>query len=212
MVEIIPAIAEKDWAALEEKVASIAPFVTWVHINISDGSMGTETTITDFSGISDLSVRYPKLHFEAHILSANPEKYVRSLADSGFTRLIAHVECNDPRRFIEESKYDDVEIGIAIDGATEIEQIEPFLEDIDFVVVMTREAGVSDGEFLPEAVEKAKLIHHNYPDLPIEVVGSISETTVKAVKDVGATRIVSSDYIFKHSAGVSDAIETLQSA
>lgn len=210
-IDVIPGIAEKSWSEFEKKVALAAPYATWLHVTVSDGTMGTDATHLDYSKLPELLAAYPQVSFEAHIQAATPEKYIRSLADAGFKRLIAHVECNDPRRFLEEAKFDEVEVGIALDGATEIDQVEPFLEEVDFVVVMTAEAGGSGGKFLPEAVEKVKLIRQNFLDLPIEVVGGITDVTVKAVKDAGATRIVSSAYIFDGSQ-VGEAMDTLQTA
>lgn len=211
MVEIIPGISESDWDALTRKVALVAPFTQWIHLNVSDGSMGTPETLTDVSKLSEIASSYPELHVEVHLLTANPEKYVRPLADAGVKRIIAHVESNDPRLFLESAKFDEVEVGLALDGTTEIEQLEPFLEEIDFVSIMTAEAGVSGGTFLPEAVEKIKLLHQNYPDLPIEVVGGITDQTVKTVKDAGATRIVAGDYIFHNPATAAASLESLKS-
>jgi ribulose-phosphate 3-epimerase len=211
-IDVIPAVVESDWEALDQKVALVAPFVPWVHINISDGSIGASETFADVTKLTELTKKYPHVSFEAHLLVANPDKYVRSLADGGFTRIIAHIESNDPRLFLDVAKYDEVEVGIALDGATEIDQVEPFLEEVDFVVVMTAEVGASGGTFLPEAVEKIKLIRQNYPDLPIEAVGGITDANVKAVKDAGATRIVATDYIFKHVQNVEEAIETLKNS
>lgn len=212
MVEIIPGISESDWNALTQKISLVAPFTRWIHLNVSDGSMGTPETLTDVSKLSELASLYPDLGVEVHLLTANPEKYVRPIADSGVKRIIAHVECNDPRRFLDEAKFDEVEVGLALDGTTEIEQVEPFLEEIDFVSIMTAEAGVSGGTFLPEAVEKVKLIRQNYPDLPIEVVGGITDATVKTVKEAGATRIVAGDYIFRDPTNAVEAIESLRNA
>lgn len=210
-IDVIPEIIETDWTEIEKKVALVAPYVSWVHVCISDGTMGTDATISDFSHFPDLVKQYPKLSFEARLLVASPEKYVRQLADAGFTRLIAHVESNDPRMFLEAAKFDEVEVGIALDGATEIEQVEPFLEEIDFVVVMTAEAGPVGGAFLPEAVEKIKLIRQNLPDLPIEAVGGITEATAKIVKEAGATRVVSSSYLFRDAGDVAGRVEALRS-
>ena len=208
--DIVPGIFEKEWDALLSKVRLAAPVAHTLHIYVSDGSLGTPETWTEASRFKEVAEQFPDVTFEAHILSANPEKYVRPLADNGFRRIIAHVESNDPRRFLEAAKYDDVEVGIAIDGATEVEQIEPFLEEIDVAVVMTAEAGVIGGTFLPEAIEKIKLIHQNFPDLPIEAVGGITDRSVKAVKDAGAARVVASQYIFASGNSVEDAIAELE--
>ncbi len=210
-VDVIPEIVETEWNEFERKVAVAARNASWVHMTISDGSMGTDATFKDFSGLSELTKRYPQVFFEARLLVANPEKYVRLLIDAGCKRLIAHVESNDPRMFLEAAKFDEIEIGIALDGATEIDQVEPFLEEIDYVVVMTAEAGSVGGTFLPEAVEKIRLIRQNFPDLPIEAVGAINEATVKVVKDAGATRVVSNSFLFADENDMASRIELLQS-
>lgn len=212
MVDIIPGISESDWDAFSQKVALAAPFTQWVHINVSDGSMGTPETLTDISKLSDILTQYPELHVEVHLLTVNPEKFVRSLVDAGVKRIVAHVESNDPRRFLDEAKFDEVEVGMALDGTTEIEEIEPFLEEVDYVSVMTSEAGVSGGTFLPESVEKITLIRQHYPDLPIEAVGGITDATIKAVKDAGATRIVAGDFLFRDPGSIAESIESLKSA
>lgn len=211
-IDVIVGVSETDWDAFAIKVALAAPYVDWIHVGVSDGTMGIAATITDFSRLSEIMDTYPNVSFEARLLTATPEKYVRSLADAGFKRLIVHVESNDPRRFLEEVKFDEVEVGIAMDGATEIEEVEPFLEEVDFVVVMTAEAGEAAGTFLPEAVEKVKLIRQNLPDLPIEAVGGINDATVKTVKDAGATRIVSTAFVLQNPNGVGEAVEALAHA
>lgn len=208
--EIVPGVFEKTWEAVEGRIQEAIPFAKTLHIYLSDGTLGTTETFADPERFKDLVRSYPDVVFEAHILSANPEKLVRQIADSGFRRVIAHVEANDPRRFLELAKYDEVEVGIAIDGATEVEQVEPFLEAVDFVVVMTAEAGDVGGDFLPETLEKIKLIHGNFPDLPIECVGGITDRSIKAVKDTGATRIVSTKYLYDH--GIEGAIAELERA
>lgn len=211
-IEIVPGIFEKDWTAFVQKVALAAPYVPWVHTDILDNTMVAGKTVSDFSKLPELKGSYPNVSFEAHLMVGNPEKYVRELVDSGFDRLIAHVEANDPRRFLEAAKFEEVEVGLALDGTTEVEVIEPLLEEVAFVVVLTAEAGAPDRPFLPEAAEKVKLIRENYPDLPIEALGGITPENVKTVKDAGATRIVSTHFIFNDPQNVAAAIEALKAA
>ncbi len=210
-VDIIPGIFEKDWTGFAQKVALAAPYTSWVHVDVLDGTMVEGSTLTDFSGLPSLKENYPRLFFEAHFMVANPDKYIKSFVDAGFSRLIAHVESNDPRNFLAMARFEEVEVGLAIDGTTEIVEIEPFIEEVDFVVVLSAEAGAPDRPFLPEAVEKVKLLRQNYPDLVIEVIGGISDTNIKAVKDAGATRVVSTSYIFR-SSDVGEALEGLRRA
>lgn len=210
-IDIIPGILEKEWAPIEERLRLVAGLVRTVQIDIADNTLVPNVTFLQFVEFGQLD-QFGTLNFEAHLMVANPEKYIKPLVDAGFKRLIAHVEAHDPRLFLEQVKYEQVEVGLAIDGATELDQIEPFLEEIDMVLVMTIEAGFSGQEFMTETVEKMKTIHQNFPDLPIEVDGGINAETAKIVKDAGATRLVSTSFLFKDPAGIAAAIEQLKNA
>lgn len=210
MLDIIPGIFEKDFEQLVRKIALVAPHVTSVQIDMTDGTLVEALSCMDVVLLAPVIAKYPHVSFEAHLMVANPSKYIHALVDAGFKRLIAHVESNDPRQFIDDAAYESVEVGIAIDAPTEIEAIEPFLESIDEVLVMTIEAGASNTPFLSETVEKIRLIKEHYPDLAIEVDGGIDERTVKIVSDAGATRIVSTHYLFNHSSDIAGAIRALK--
>lgn len=207
MVEIIPGILEKEWEMLEERFRLVIGLVDWAQIDFADNTIVPNTTFLDFARFVPLA---KQISLEAHLMVANPEKYIKSLADAGFKRLIAHVEAHDPRLFLDAVKHEVVEVGIAIDGPTEFETVEPFLEEVDFVLVMTVEAGFSGAAFLPECVEKIKSIHSYLPDLPIEVDGGITDVTARLVKEAGATRLVSTSFLFKDPANIAAAIERLK--
>ncbi|MBI5449069.1 hypothetical protein HY948_02005 [Candidatus Gottesmanbacteria bacterium] len=209
MIDVIPGILEKDFAEIERRVGLVTPYVSWVQIDIADNTLVPNETFLDFEKFRI----YPeKVSFEGHLMVADPEKYIRPLANAGFKRLIAHVESHDPRRFLDEATYESVEVGIAIDGPTELDVVEPFLESVDVVLVMTIEAGFSGQVLMPETLEKIKKIHEHFPDLVIEVDGGINDKTAKLVKDAGATRLVSTSYLFRDPAHIASAIESLKNA
>lgn len=207
MVDVIPGILEKDFAEIERRVKLVAPYVSWVQIDVADNTLVPNETLVKFDQFDQLA---KLVQLEAHLMVAEPEKYIRPLADSGFKRLIAHVEAHDPRRFLDEAKYESVEVGMAIDGPTELEVIEPFLDSIDVVLVMTIEAGFSGQQLMPETLEKIKTIRRNFPDLPIAVDGGINEATARLVRDAGATRLVSTSYLFRDPEHIAEAIEKLK--
>jgi ribulose-phosphate 3-epimerase len=211
MVDVIPGILEKEWNPIEEKLLLVAPHVSWVQIDVADNTLVPNATILDFSSFSTPKLMrcLQHLSFEAHLMVANPEKYITPLSDAGFKRLIAHIECTDPRLFLEQAQYEHIEAGMAIDGPTEFEQIEPFLEEIDVVLVMTIEAGFSGQSFMMETVDKIKKIRENFPDLPIEVDGGINDQTARLAREAGATRLVSTSFVFKNSERIAKAIQKL---
>lgn len=212
MIDVIPGILENEWPPIEEKLLVAAPHVEWAQIDIADNSLVPNTTFLDFSKFAPENLVHGLEHlsFEAHLMVAKPEAYITALVDNGFKRLIAHVEAHDPRIFLEQAKYEHVEVGVAIDGPTEFEQVEPFLEEVDMVLVMTIEAGFSGQQFMTETLEKIKFIHQNFPDLPIEVDGGINDRTGKIAVEAGATRLVANSYLFKSPAGFAAAVQTLK--
>lgn len=207
MVEVIPGINELEWPEIQRKLEQVTGYVPWVQIDFADGTLVPNMTCMDLEKFREVS---ENVSLEAHLMVAHPEKYVKQLADVGFKRLIAHVEAVDPRLFLEEVQYESVEVGLAIDGPTEFDVFEPFLNEIDLALVMTIEAGPSGQPFLPETVEKIRILRRNLPDLAIEVDGGINDKTAPIVIEAGATRLVSTSYIFKNPRGVSAAISELQ--
>lgn len=210
MIDVLPGILETEFERVREKVTQVALVSKWIHIDFADGTLVPTQTPLDFAAYKALLSEFPDNHFEAHLIVATPEKYVQPLVDCGFRRLIAHVEAHDPRQFLAKAKYEEVEVGIALDGPSEVDQIEPFLEEVDFVLIACVEEGVSGQPFLPESIEKIKLIHENFPDLPIAAVGGINKESGKRVKEVGATRLISTSFLFSDPANLESNIEMLQ--
>ncbi|MFH0750140.1 MAG: hypothetical protein V1917_04500 [Candidatus Gottesmanbacteria bacterium] len=211
MMEIIPGINEGDVKELERKVALVAPHVDIIQIDIGDNTIIPCDTVKDIALFAPIVQQFVKTNtnFEAHLMVGNPISYLKPLADAGFSRVVAHVECHDPREFLAEARTHEMEVGLAIDTGSDFAVIEPFLEDVDFVLVMTVEAGASGQEFESDTLETIKTIHRNLPDLPIEVDGGMTPETAKIVKEAGASRIVSTSYIFSSEHNIADAIASL---
>lgn len=214
MLEVVIGIgiSEKTIEELERKVDLVAKNEedTWIQFDIADGTLVPAVTVTDTKAIGEIIARHPNLSFEAHLMVASPEKYLKHLVDAGCKRIIAHVESIDPRMFIADAKFESVEIGLAVDGSTELEQIEPYMDDLDFVLIMTIEAGASGQSLLPETVEKVKTLRELYPDMPIEVDGGINDQTAKIVADAGATRVVITSYAFTEPRNMKSHVKQLE--
>lgn len=211
MIDIIPGILETEWSEIESKVKLVAPLVPWVQIDVADGTMVPTTTVLKFDQFDQL-VKLDQLShvsFEAHLLVASPEIYIRKLSDAGFKRVVAHVEAHDPRVFIDEAKFESFEVGLALDAPSDLELLEPFIEEVDFVLLMMNEAGVKDQPFQEEQIEKIIDLHRHLPDLAIEVEGGIDARTAKLAREAGATRIVSTHYIFSDPQNIQSAIQKL---
>ncbi len=198
MIEVLPAPGMvKTFEEVKQRVLLVAPYVSWIHIDIADHTLVPNETCRDVSRWIELP---SNLKYEAHLMVAHPEQYIRPLVDAGFSRLIAHVECEDPRRFLEEAQYEEVEVGLALDGPSSLDMLEPFLEEIDVALLMGIEAGFSGQPFQEETIEKIKSLLHHYPETIVEVDGGVNEETGKLVVDAGVTRLAVTSFLFeKHT-------------
>lgn len=188
MAQIISSIFEKEISEIEKKLTRINNAT--VQIVLADNTLIPNESFLDIPQFSGMIKRFSDISFEVHLLVASPEKYIKPLVDAGFKRIIIQVECNDPRLFLTESAHETIDVGIAIDGPTEVEQVEPFLEEVDMVQVMTVEVGYPQQPFLPETIEKIKTIHQNFPHLVIAASGNIKPELEQTLIEAGAQKLV----------------------
>lgn len=211
-MDIIPGIAELDPKELARKIALVLPYVDWIQLDIADETLVASKTFTDVAALEHILKPLQKLgkHVEAHLLVDDPVQLLKSVSQAGFERVTAQIECQDPQEFLAEARSFETEVGLAIGADSEIEVIEPFLEELDYVVVMTGELDSTKHIFQPETVEKIKIIHRNLPDLPIVAEVGITPETVKLVRDAGAARVVVGGYLFTNEHKIAEAIEQIK--
>ena len=199
MFEVIPGILEKEWAAIEKKIELVRPFARTIHIDLLDGKFAPNSTFMDPTPFAQYS---QDIFFELHMMVDNPAQYLQPFANAGFKRFIGQVEkMPDIADFVAQGQILG-EVGLALDGKTSVDAITVPYEDLDFLFVMTVNAGYSGQEFQPEYVEKVKLLRakNAYTNLgeplPIEVDGGINAKTLTIAKDAGATRAVATSFLF----------------
>jgi ribulose-phosphate 3-epimerase len=191
--QVIPGILEKDWNAIEEKIERIKPFTQAIHIDIIDGIFASNKTFLDPTPFKKYT---QDIVFELHMMVDNPIAYLTPWANVGFKRFIGQIErMPDPVNFIADAQLVG-EVGLAIDTTTDVDAISVSLEDLDFVFVMTVKAGFSNQSFLQDQLEKVKRLREKSPMIPIEVDGGINSETIVKAKNAGATRFVSTGYLF----------------
>lgn len=194
-LQIIPGILENEWPEIEKKIDMALPFTKTLHIDLLDGKFVENHTFTfpkPFEKYKD------KVQLELHMMVENPIQYVDAFAAAGFTRFLGHVEkMPDQAAFI--AKVQQVgEAGLALDGPTPLDALTVSLIDLDCLLIYTSEkVGFSGPPFKPERLDKVRAIRQKEPLLPIEVDGGINDTTILEAKNAGATRFVTTSYLFK---------------
>lgn len=191
--EIIPGILEQEWKGIEEKIEKSLSFAESIHIDLLDGKFAPNTTFFDPAPFKKYS---RDVILEVHMMVDNPLQYLKAWADAGFQRFLGHVEMMpDIAEFVAQAQMVG-EVGLALDSETPVEKITEYLEDIDVAFVMTVKAGFSHQHFDPTMLEKIGELRAKELLLPIEVDGGVSDEDITALKDAGATRFVSTGFIF----------------
>src|SRR3989344_6157398 len=206
MIEVVPSILEKDFAEIEKKIKMLEGLVEWAQIDIADGKLVPNTTFYDPAKYKSLATN---IKLEAHMMVSDPVSYIKPLIDSGFKRFYAHIESGQADNFIAECNKHDCQIGLAIDGPTPYEKIQPYLDNIDAVLVMTIDAGFSGKPFRADTLLKIKKIREAFFDLPIATDGAMNDVNAKKAVKEGANIICSNSYIFA-AADPKKSIETLR--
>ena len=236
MIEIIPAILSKNYEDLKNKISLVRGFSPLVQIDICDGNFVPSITWPFFARGKDdfdnndldkhflaiLNEReglpfWEDIDFELDLMTKDAILNFDIYSKLGPKRIILHYDSVDNKtellEFLEgmDSYTRDVfEIGLAFNNNHEIETIEQFLSNIDFVQFMGIDNIGFQGEgFNENILEKIKNLKSKHPDVLVSVDGGVDLGVASLLKEAGADRVVSGSYIF-NSDDIISRIEDLQ--
>ena len=171
----------------------------WLHLDIMDGHFVPNISF----GPEVVRVLRPmtKLVFDVHLMCSRPEILLEPFVRAGADRIIVHVELGDNvGQLIWKIKSLGKKVGLAINPPTAIAMVEPYLKQIDQLLVMTVNPGFGGQPFVAETLPK---IQHadawrRERKLPyrLEVDGGINLDTAEACARVGADTFVSGTALF----------------
>ena len=127
---------------------------------------------------------------------SHPLEWIDDLIRSGFERIIFHIEAADDREnVIEYIKSKGLEVGLAINNETDIEKLQPFIDKINVVLVMTIVPGFQGHPFIPEALVKVRNMKSmNWP-VRIGVDGAVKDTDAKDIVASGVDFMIVGSYL-----------------
>lgn len=197
MIEIIPSILTEPVEQYQDVLNRIEKVFNIVQFDVMDGIFVPKVTF-DWT-----VVRYLRTSMlqEAHLMIENPQGEIMKYVDAGCLSILYHVEAwNDVkthRRLYQKLAQQEVGLGIAISPDTPIQDIFPYLEYVNKVLVMTVRPGLAGQNFIPATLQKIRDVRDK-SDVDIEVDGGINESTIKDVANAGANHIIVGSGLFKH--------------
>ena len=131
-MKIATSILNIDFNNLEREIKNISTS-DYLHLDIMDGhfvpniSFGY-TVLRNLKDITDIPL-------DTHLMIQNPYDYIDDFAKIGSEYITIHVEANEPLKTIELIKKKGIKAGISLKPNTELEEIYPFLDKVDLIVL-----------------------------------------------------------------------------
>lgn len=177
--------------------------ISYFHIDVMDGKFVSYESfpIEDIYMISNIT----KKPLDVHLMVENPSSLIDKLTVlPNINNITLHLEINkDINSLLEKIKKCGIKRGISIKPNTDISLLEPYLNNIDIILIMSVEPGLGGQSFIEETTERIKKIKEMTRDynIVIEVDGGINDKTIKKVSlsdiVVVGTFITSSDEVEK---------------
>lgn len=201
MIKIAPSILSADYAALGSAVEMLSDWnADYVHLDVMDGTF--VPNITFGAPMCKALRKHSDLIFDAHLMVANPAKWIQAFCDAGADIVTIHAEADcHAHRTLNYIRSLGMKAGIALNPATPPSAVEYLLDSCDMVLVMTVNPGFGGQRFIKSAAGKISKIRHMLDErklynVDIEVDGGVNPETAVVCRENGANVLVAGNAVF----------------
>ena len=171
----------------------------WLHIDVMDGVFVPNISF-GFPVIDAVKKHCNKL-LDVHIMIVDPEKYVKRFAGAGAEMLTFHYEATEnPLEVIEMIRAEGIKVGITINPDIPVSVLEPFIDKVDMVLLMTVFAGYGGQKFIEESYGRIdalkEMVDRLNPDCLIEVDGGVNAENAPKLFVRGVNVLVAGSTVF----------------
>ena len=156
--------------------------IDYIHIDAMDGVFVPGIQFQDIEEIKKIN-NISENKLDVHLMMDNPGFYIEQLKDMNIEFITIHLEiARDKKDIFNKIRELGYKVGISIKPGTDIKEVEPYLNDIDLILLMSVEPGLGGQRFMDSTIERVlqlkNLINKSGRDILIEVDGGINDETI----------------------------------
>lgn len=200
MIKIAPSMLSCDFARFGEETARMEnEGADLIHMDVMDAHFVPNLTFG--APIIKKMRSYSKLPFDVHLMISDPLKYAEDFAKAGADIITFHVESDSPvKETIDKIRSLGVKAALSVKPKTPVEEVFPYLDSLDMVLIMTVEPGFGGQSFMEDMMPKVKALRQEIIrrglQIDIQVDGGISDKTIATAAKNGANVFVAGSAFF----------------
>jgi ribulose-phosphate 3-epimerase len=214
-VIVAPSILAADFSNLAEEVRKVeAAGADWIHCDIMDGHFVDNISFGPM--VVEVVRKQTKLPLDVHLMIEHADHYLPRFVKAGANSITVHVESeakHDVGKTLQQIRDAGCRVGLTLNPATSFDLLEPFLDQIDMLLVMTVHPGFGGQPFRDDQMDKVKRAadwnKQSKHKIDIEVDGGINPETARLSIQNGANVLVAGTSIF-HTDDYAKAIRDLR--
>jgi ribulose-phosphate 3-epimerase len=209
---VTPSLLDCDFARMAEELDALKRAgAVAVHLDVMDGhfvpnlSYGAPV-IKDWRPHTD----FP---FDTHLMISDPARYLDDFVKAGCDVIIFHIEVvPEPLPLLRRIRAAGCEAALCLNPPTPLAAIEPFLDEVDAVLVMSVMPGFGGQKFQAAVLDKVRALRAARPGLRVSIDGGINPSTAGAAVEAGAVQLVAGSAVFRNDGNYAAALDELAQA